>query len=113
MARKDSRLSTSNLSSVSLVFHSYSSIILITPLDYAGEEAAMADVFNKARQLAPCVIILEDLDSLINDRNRSFFLNQLDGLEGNDGLLIIGTTNHFERLDPGLSTRPSRFDRKL
>jgi transitional endoplasmic reticulum ATPase len=82
-------------------------------LDWAGEEVAMADVFNKARQLAPCVIILEDLDSLINDRNRSFFLNQLDGLERNDGLLIIGTTNHFERLDPGLSTRPSRFDRKL
>ncbi|EEB99968.1 hypothetical protein MPER_00213, partial [Moniliophthora perniciosa FA553] len=36
----------------------------------------------------------------------------LDGLEGNDGLLVIGTTNHFERLDPGISTRPSRFDRK-
>jgi len=72
----------------------------------------MADVFSKARQLSPCVVILEDLDSLINDRNRSFFLNQLDGLEGNDGLLIIGTTNHFERLDPALSTRPSRFDRK-
>ncbi|KAF8914171.1 P-loop containing nucleoside triphosphate hydrolase protein [Gymnopilus junonius] len=79
---------------------------------YMGEEGAMATVFDKARQLAPCVIILEDLDSLINDRNRSFFLNQLDGLEGNDGLLIIGTTNHFDRLDPGLSTRPSRFDRK-
>ncbi|KAF8969457.1 P-loop containing nucleoside triphosphate hydrolase protein [Flammula alnicola] len=79
---------------------------------YKGEEGAMADVFDKARQLAPCVVVLEDLDSLINDRNRSFFLNQLDGLEGNDGLLIIGTTNHFDRLDPGLSTRPSRFDRK-
>ncbi|KDQ64302.1 hypothetical protein JAAARDRAFT_683411 [Jaapia argillacea MUCL 33604] len=79
---------------------------------YKGEEGAMADVFDKARQLSPCVVILEDLDSLINDRNRSFFLNQLDGLEGNDGLLVIGTTNHFERLDPGLSTRPSRFDRK-
>ncbi|KDR83952.1 hypothetical protein GALMADRAFT_219779 [Galerina marginata CBS 339.88] len=79
---------------------------------WMGEEGAMAEVFSKARQLAPCVIILEDLDSLINDRNRSFFLNQLDGLEGNDGLLIIGTTNHFDRLDPGLSTRPSRFDRK-
>lgn len=73
----------------------------------------MADVFDKARQTSPCVIILEDLDSLINDRNRSFFLNQLDGLEGNNGLLVIGTTNHFERLDPGISTRPSRFDRKL
>ncbi|KIJ51932.1 hypothetical protein M422DRAFT_26292 [Sphaerobolus stellatus SS14] len=77
-----------------------------------GEEASMAEVFEKARQVAPCVIIPEDLDSLINDKNRSFFLNQLDGLEGNNGLLIIGTTNHFERLDPGLSTRPSRFDRK-
>ncbi|KAF8165526.1 P-loop containing nucleoside triphosphate hydrolase protein [Crassisporium funariophilum] len=80
---------------------------------WKGEEGAMEDVFDKARQLAPCVVILEDLDSLINDRNRSFFLNQLDGLEGNDGLLVIGTTNHFDRLDPGLSTRPSRFDRKF
>ncbi|ESK96282.1 atp-dependent zn protease [Moniliophthora roreri MCA 2997] len=80
--------------------------------NFFGEEYAMTQIFNKARQLAPCAIILEDLDSLINDQNRSFFLNQLDGLEGNDGLLVIGTTNHFERLDPGISTRPSRFDRK-
>ncbi|RDB22658.1 putative ATPase YjoB [Hypsizygus marmoreus] len=80
---------------------------------WRGEEGAMADVFDHARKMAPCVVILEDLDSLINDRNRSFFLNQLDGLSGNNGLLIIGTTNHFERLDPGLSNRPSRFDRKF
>ncbi|KAJ7178966.1 P-loop containing nucleoside triphosphate hydrolase protein [Mycena filopes] len=79
---------------------------------FLGEEYAMGQVFDKARQLAPCVMVLEDLDALITDRNRSFFLNQLDGLQGNDGLLVIGTTNHFERLDPGLSTRPSRFDRK-
>jgi transitional endoplasmic reticulum ATPase len=72
----------------------------------------MAEVFNKARQLSPCVLVLEDLDSLVDDANRSFFLNQLDGLEGNDGLLVIGTTNHFDRLDPGISMRPSRFDRK-
>lgn len=72
----------------------------------------MEIIFEKARSEAPCVLILEDLDSLITDQNRSFFLNQLDGLEGNDGLLIIGTTNHFEKLDPALSTRPSRFDRK-
>ncbi|OCH90947.1 P-loop containing nucleoside triphosphate hydrolase protein [Obba rivulosa] len=79
---------------------------------WKGEEGAMADVFEKARQMAPCVVILEDLDSLINDGNRSFFLNQMDGLEGNDGLLVIGSTNHFDRLDPALSGRPSRFDRK-
>ncbi|KAF8138498.1 hypothetical protein EV363DRAFT_1314075 [Boletus edulis] len=56
-----------------------------------GEEVSMENVFRKTRQLAPCV---------------------LDGLEGNDGLLVIGSTNHFDRLDPGLSNRPSRFDRK-
>jgi transitional endoplasmic reticulum ATPase len=78
-----------------------------------GDEASMTLIFEKARSEAPCVVILEDLDSLITDRNRSFFLNQIDGLAGNDGLLIIGTTNHFDRLDPALSTRPSRFDRKL
>ncbi|KAJ7498746.1 P-loop containing nucleoside triphosphate hydrolase protein [Mycena latifolia] len=81
-------------------------------MSWKGEEGAMQDVFQKAREMAPCVVVLEDLDALINDRNRSFFMNQLDGLQGNDGLLIIGTTNHFDRLDPGLSTRPSRFDRK-
>lgn len=73
----------------------------------------MIQVFEKARSEAPCVLILEDLDSLINDNNRSFFLNQLDGLENNDGLLVIGSTNHYERLDPAITKRPSRFDRKL
>ena len=73
----------------------------------------MAQVFGKARAEAPCVLILEDLDSLINDDNRSFFLNQLDGLESNDGLLVIGSTNHYDRLDPAITKRPSRFDRKL
>lgn len=72
----------------------------------------MEDVFNQARQVSPSCLILEDLDSLINDRNRSYFLNQLDGLSANHGLFILGTTNHFDRLDPGLSSRPSRFDRK-
>ena len=79
---------------------------------WSGEEASMQQVFDKARQMSPCVLILEDLDSLINDQNRSFFLNQIDGLQSNDGLLIIGTTNHFDRLDPASNDRPSRFDRK-
>ncbi|EIN10929.1 P-loop containing nucleoside triphosphate hydrolase protein [Punctularia strigosozonata HHB-11173 SS5] len=79
---------------------------------WMGEENSMAECFRKARELAPCCLILEDLDSLINNDNRSFFLNQLDGLEGNDGILVIGTTNHLDQLDPALTTRPSRFDRK-
>jgi len=79
---------------------------------FFGDEYAISEVFQKARQNSPCVVILEDLDSQINDQNRSFFLNELDGLQSNDGLLLIGSTNHLDRLDPGLSTRPSRFDRK-
>ncbi|KDQ20601.1 hypothetical protein BOTBODRAFT_26605 [Botryobasidium botryosum FD-172 SS1] len=79
---------------------------------WAGEEASIRAIFTKARQMAPCILVLEDLDSLINDGNRSFFLNEVDGLESNSGILVIATTNHFDRLDPGLSSRPSRFDRK-
>jgi SpoVK/Ycf46/Vps4 family AAA+-type ATPase len=43
---------------------------------------------------------------------RSYFLNAVDGLESNHGILMIGSTNHLERLDPGIAKRPSRFDRK-
>lgn len=73
----------------------------------------MQEVFSKARLLAPCVLILEDLDNMINPNNRSFFLNQIDGITPNNGVLIIATTNYLEKLDPALSKRPSRFDRKL
>lgn len=46
-------------------------------------------VFERARAEAPCVLVMEDLDSLINDDNRSFFLNEVDGLEDNDGILMV------------------------
>lgn len=77
-----------------------------------GEEFSIRTIFEKARKMAPCMLIFEDLDSLVNDKIRSYFLNEVDGLERNDGILMIGSTNHLERLDPGISKRPSRFDRK-
>lgn len=49
----------------------------------------------------------------MTDRVRSFFLNEVDGLQSNDGILMVGSTNHLERLDPGIAKRPSRFDRKF
>lgn len=73
----------------------------------------MQQVFSQARLLAPCVLILEDLDNMINPSNRSFFLNQIDGITPNNGVLVIATTNFLEKLDPALSKRPSRFDMKL
>jgi AAA+ superfamily predicted ATPase len=72
----------------------------------------MRKVFKQARQSAPCVLVLEDIDSLLNDENRSFFLNELDGFASNQGIVTIATTNHPERLDSAISERPSRFDRK-
>ncbi|KAJ6261504.1 Paraplegin [Drechslerella dactyloides] len=83
-----------------------------TLASYGPPEFAIKDIFQKARQQSPCLLIWEDLDSIINDSNRSFFLNELDGLEDNDGILVIATTNHLDRLDPGIIKRPSRFDRK-
>src|SRR5258708_23214503 len=43
---------------------------------------------------------------------RSAFLNELDGFAANIGIVTLATTNHPERLDPGILDRPSRFDRK-
>jgi len=80
---------------------------------FMGDEWSMQQVFGQARRMAPCLLVLEDLDSLITEQNRSFFLNELDGMQGNDGILLIGTTNYFDKLDPALSKRPSRFDRKF
>lgn len=65
-----------------------------------------------ARHMAPCLLIFEDIDSLIGPGVRSYFLNEVDGLESNHGILMIGSTNHLDRLDPGIAKRPSRFDRK-
>ena len=69
-------------------------------------------VFQLARRMAPCCLVLEDMETIVNQSTRSYFFNELDGLERNDGILIIGSTNYLEYLDPGLSKRPNRFDRK-
>lgn len=63
---------------------------------------------------APAMLIIEDLDTLFESSRVtvSAFLNMLDGLTDvpDDGLMIIGTTNHPERLDPAINSRPGRFD---
>ena len=69
-------------------------------------------VFSFARQMAPCMLILEDIDTIVTKNTRSYFFNEVDGLENNDGIMMVGSTNHLDQLDPGLSKRPSRFDRK-
>ncbi|KAM0137005.1 hypothetical protein ACHAP3_004343 [Botrytis cinerea] len=77
-----------------------------------GPKWSISNIFQKARQMAPCLLIFEDLDSLVTEKTRSYFLNEVDGLESNDGILMIGSTNHLGKLDSSISKRPSRFDRK-
>lgn len=72
-------------------------------MQWMGPEAAVGMIFDKARAYAPCYLIFEDLDSLVTDGVRSYFLNQIDGLNNNDGIFIVGSTNHLDRLDPGIA----------
>nr|POE63717.1 putative atpase yjob [Quercus suber] len=70
------------------------------------------NVFSFARRQSPCMLILEDVETIVTPQTRSYFFNEMDGLENNDGLFVVASTNFLERLDPGLTKRPSRFDRK-
>ncbi|HEU4432984.1 MAG TPA: ATP-binding protein [Pyrinomonadaceae bacterium] len=78
---------------------------------HGTEQENMAEVFKRAR-MSPCIVVLEDLDSMIDGQNRSFFLNELDGFQTNTGVVVLATTNHPAKLDPSILDRPSRFDRK-
>jgi AAA+ superfamily predicted ATPase len=69
-------------------------------------------VFEQARRSAPCILVMEDLDSLVEGEKRALFLNELDGFAANTGILTLATTNHPERIDRAILERPSRFDRK-
>jgi hypothetical protein len=80
--------------------------------EYATEQENMGAVFARARIATPCLMVLEDIDAMIDNENRSFFLNELDGFESNTGLVVLATTNYPDRLDPAIANRPSRFDRK-
>jgi len=74
--------------------------------------SAIRAIFTMARNMAPCMLIMEDMETVVYGGSRSYFFNEVDGLENNDGILMIGTTNYIARLDPGITKRPSRFDRK-
>ena len=53
-------------------------------------------IFLHARDMAPCLLVFEDIDSIVTDEVRSYFFNEVDGLENNHGLLLLGTTNDCE-----------------
>ena len=82
------------------------------------------DLFKQAKEKAPCIVFLDEIDAIGKKRDgqlggndeREQTLNQLltemDGFEGNTGVIILAATNRPEALDPAL-TRPGRFDRRV
>ncbi|KID88647.1 proteasome-activating nucleotidase, partial [Metarhizium majus ARSEF 297] len=90
----------------SLIVKSFDSI-------FRGPKYAMSSMFSHARAMAPCLLVFEDLDSLVAGETRSYFLNEVDGLQSNEGILMVGSTNHLDKLDASITKRPSRFDRKF
>lgn len=77
------------------------------------KKEAIEYIFKRARKLAPCILAFEDIDGFINEtsNNRTVFLNEMDGFQSNDGLLVIASSNHPGKIDEALLKRPSRFDR--
>ena len=74
--------------------------------------------FKMARKLSPSLLIIEDIDTA-GTVSRKFtdhpilgeYLQAMDGMETNDGVVVLATTNHTENIDPAISDRPGRFDR--
>lgn len=58
-----------------------------------GPQMSVRQIFTKARQTAPCLVLFEDIDSLVTEQVRSYFFNEVDGLEDNSGILMVGSTN--------------------
>jgi cell division protease FtsH len=87
--------------------------------------AKVRDLFKQAKEKAPCIVFIDEIDAIGQKRHaggmggndeREQTLNQLltemDGFEGNNGVIILAATNRPESLDPAL-TRPGRFDRRV
>ncbi|MDO5755132.1 MAG: ATP-dependent zinc metalloprotease FtsH, partial [Tissierellia bacterium] len=83
------------------------------------------DLFKQAIQKAPCIVFIDEIDAIGKRRDTAGFsgndereqtlnqlLNEMDGFQGNEGVVILAATNRPEILDPAL-TRPGRFDRQI
>ena len=86
--------------------------------------AKVRDLFNQAKEKAPCIVFIDEIDAIGKKRDGSMggndereqtlnqLLTEMDGFEGNNGDIILAATNRPESLDPAL-TRPGRFDRRV
>lgn len=92
------------------------SVLYALPSDFS-KISGIKRVCNMAKDLAPCLLIIEDIDWIAMDRssgNASFvmeLMNQLDGIENFGDIITLGTTNCLKDLEVAVKNRPGRFDR--
>jgi transitional endoplasmic reticulum ATPase len=92
---------------------------------YVGEsEEAVREIFKKARQVAPCILFIDEIDAIaprrggrssdsgVGDRVVNQLLTELDGIESLEGVTVIAATNRPDMIDPAI-TRPGRIDRSV
>ena len=91
---------------------------IVISAELVAQRYDVKQAYQLARRLSPAIIIIEDIDAAgaldraIGDHPiLGEFLQCLDGMSSNDGIITIATTNHSEKLDPAIIDRPGRFDR--
>jgi AAA family ATPase len=90
---------------------------------YVGDtEKAIREIFRKARLTAPCIVFFDEIDAMatqrgseetsVSDRALCQLLNEMDGIEARNHVIVVGATNRLDIIDSAL-LRPGRFDRLI
>jgi len=94
--------------------------VIYVTRDHITRVGAIDDIYKLARRLAPSLVVFEDIDTLGGADRMDYdtpslgeFLNCLSGVETNDGVVTLATTNYPQKLDWALTDRPGRFDMRL
>jgi AAA+ superfamily predicted ATPase len=95
------------------------SVLYVLPKDFDPQRGGVARIANMAQDLAPCLLIMEDIDFIAKDRQLGSagmvieLMNYLDGLEEFGDIVTFGTTNHLDIIEDAIKNRPGRFDRLI
>ena len=76
---------------------------------YGGSVGSLSHAYQLAKELAPCVLFMEDIDNWLDGRTIDFLKTEMDGITRSSGVLTMLTTNHPEDLPDALLDRPGRF----
>lgn len=93
------------------------SVLYVLPRDFSSDKGGVKRLAGMAKDLAPCVLIIEDIDFIASDRNLGSsgmvieLMNYLDGLEYFGDIITVATTNHISIIENAVKNRPGRFDR--